>query len=130
MRLARRYDALIIADDVYDFLQWPSDPSVAEENFNGETALLPRIVDIDRYIDGGPIDEWGNAFSNGSFSKLIGPGMRVGWAEGTEKFSYGLSQAYVVHIFLHISKNVLVWLTKEYLEDHRGLAVPPHNSHQ
>ncbi|OKL64366.1 hypothetical protein UA08_01085 [Talaromyces atroroseus] len=92
VRLARRFDALIIADDVYDFLQWPSDPSVPEQEYDSETALLPRIVDIDGYLDGGPIDEWGNAMSNGSFSKLIGPGMRVGWVEGTEKFSYGISQ--------------------------------------
>jgi DNA-binding transcriptional MocR family regulator len=93
VRLARRFDALIVADDVYDFLQWPSDPSAAD--LDSETALLPRIVDVDGYLDGGPIDEWGNAMSNGSFSKLIGPGMRVGWVEGTEKFAYGISQAYV-----------------------------------
>jgi DNA-binding transcriptional MocR family regulator len=91
VRLARRFDALIIADDVYDFLQWPSDPDTPALK---ETASTPRIVDVDGYLDGGPIDEFGNAISNGSFSKLIGPGMRVGWAEGTTKFAYGLSQAY------------------------------------
>lgn len=90
IRLARRFDALVIADDVYDFLQWPTEPSNAE--IVGK-ASVPRLVDVDGYLDGGPIDEWGNAVSNGSFSKLIGPGMRVGWAEGTTKLAYGLSQA-------------------------------------
>ncbi|KKK18048.1 hypothetical protein ARAM_000742 [Aspergillus rambellii] len=91
VRLAREFDALIISDDVYDFLQWPSDDLQTPLPMNSK-ALLPRVVDIDRYLDGGPQDEWGNAVSNGSFSKLIGPGMRTGWAEGTEKLAYGISQ--------------------------------------
>ncbi|KAJ5515088.1 Pyridoxal phosphate-dependent transferase major region subdomain 1 [Penicillium fimorum] len=89
VRLARQYDALIITDDVYDFLQWS--PEEGEKNF-GDRACVPRIVDVDRYLDGGPQDEWGHALSNGSFSKLIGPGARTGWAEASEKVAYGLSQ--------------------------------------
>lgn len=92
VRSARDFDALIIADDVYDRLQWPADGS--------ETALtkayLPRLVDIDSTLDGGTersgADGFGNAMSNGSFSKLIAPGLRLGWAEGTPKFAYGVSQ--------------------------------------
>ncbi|KAI9935070.1 hypothetical protein MW887_000691 [Aspergillus wentii] len=80
IRVARKYDALVICDDVYDFLHW-SGPR------------LPRLVDIDRTLDSGPADRFGNVVSNGSFSKLIGPGCRVGWAEGMEDFVYGLSQA-------------------------------------
>ncbi|KAL1982413.1 hypothetical protein VTN96DRAFT_1318 [Rasamsonia emersonii] len=90
VRLARRYDALIVSDDVYDFLQWSSRPETVLPN--PEKAFIPRLVDIDRYLDGGPIDGWGNTVSNGSFSKLIAPGVRTGWAEGTERFVYGLSQ--------------------------------------
>lgn len=92
VRLARRYDALIVTDDVYDFLQWPSAPGSAIGH--PDKAYLPRVVDVDRYLDGGPKDEWGNAVSNGSFSKLLGPGVRTGWAEGTAKFANGLSQTY------------------------------------
>ncbi|KAI9932052.1 hypothetical protein AWENTII_010373 [Aspergillus wentii] len=91
VRLAREFDALIVTDDVYDLLQWSSDP-------NGTLAqpdqrCAPRLVDVDRYLDGGPQHEFGNAVSNGSFSKLIGPGLRTGWAEGTPKLAYGVSQA-------------------------------------
>lgn len=88
VRLARNYDALVLTDDVYDFLQWPSVP----ERPLPEHACLPRLVDIDRYLDGGPVDEWGHTMSNGSFSKIIGPGVRTGWAEASDKVAYGLSQ--------------------------------------
>lgn len=101
VRLARRFDALIITDDVYDFLQWPSHPATPDIN---DKASIPRIVDVDGYLDGGPIDEFGNSMSNGSFSKLIGPGMRVGWAEATARLAYGLSQTYVLLIcFIEIA---------------------------
>ncbi|KAI9042982.1 aminotransferase-like domain-containing protein [Aspergillus affinis] len=91
VRLAREFDALIITDDVYDFLQWSSDPK--KSLAHPDKARLPRIVDVDRYLDGGPQDDFGNAVSNGSFSKLIGPGTRTGWAESTEKVAWGISQA-------------------------------------
>ncbi|KAF1831674.1 PLP-dependent transferase [Decorospora gaudefroyi] len=94
VRLAREYDALIITDDVYDFLQWPS--SLSPSTLSIETAGLPRIVDVDRYLDGGAerhgADGFGNAASNGSFSKIFGPGLRTGWLEGTPKLAYGVSQ--------------------------------------
>ena len=89
--LARQFDALIIADDVYDFLHWPAEPSDAAPH-----QILPRLVDIDREINGGTqrhgADGFGNACSNGSFSKIAGPGVRCGWLEGSEKFAYGVSQ--------------------------------------
>jgi DNA-binding transcriptional MocR family regulator len=121
VRLARKYDALLIADDVYDFVYWKSYASVSENaslphyplssslsassssssssyssSISGSpaefTSLMPRLVDIDATLDGGPIDNFGNCVSNGSFSKIVGPGCRVGWAEGTPAFIYGLSQ--------------------------------------
>jgi DNA-binding transcriptional MocR family regulator len=94
VRVAREFDALIITDDVYDFLQWPSSRSPSTSSL--DKAILPRIVDIDRYIDGGAeragADGFGNAASNGSFSKICGPGLRTGWVEGTPKLAYGVSQ--------------------------------------
>ena len=93
VRLAREFDALIICDDVYDFLAWhiPSTSKLA----SGEAphhvkpilkAAVPRIVDVDRVIDGGSerhgSDGFGNVISNGTFSKICGPGVRTGWIEG------------------------------------------------
>jgi DNA-binding transcriptional MocR family regulator len=90
VQLARKYDALIITDDVYDFLQWPTSSSSTSTT---SKALLPRLVDIDRTLEPipGP-EDFGNAVSNGSFSKISGPGVRTGWSEATPKFTYGLSQ--------------------------------------
>ena len=94
VQIAREYDACIITDDVYDLLQWPADLSDPRSTI--EHARLPRIVDLDRSMDGGTeragADGFGNAVSNGSFSKIAGPGCRTGWAEGTKKFAWGVSQ--------------------------------------
>ncbi|KAL9627223.1 MAG: hypothetical protein Q9204_006721 [Flavoplaca sp. TL-2023a] len=97
VRIAREYDALVITDDVYDQLQWPSTQD-ANSSPNLEHALLPRLVDIDRWIDGGAerrgADGFGNVVSNASFSKIAAPGVRCGWAEGSESFILGLSKWY------------------------------------
>ncbi|CAN9186845.1 unnamed protein product [Alternaria alternata] len=89
IRLARKYDALVVTDDVYDVLRWPTDK---QSNLEDLGYVPPRLVDIDRVLEGGPKDEWGNAVSNGSFSKIIAPGVRVGWAEATPAFTLALSQ--------------------------------------
>ncbi|KAF5679212.1 aminotransferase [Fusarium heterosporum] len=89
VRLAREFDALVITDDVYDVLRWPE---IEGEDQDKLGTIPPRIVDVDRMLDGGPKDEWGNAASNGSFSKIIAPGVRTGWVEGTPKFVLSLSE--------------------------------------
>jgi DNA-binding transcriptional MocR family regulator len=88
LALARKYDILIISDDVYDFLRWS-----AEEPKSSLVKLAPippRIVDLDRATCGA--DGWGNNISNGSFSKIVAPGVRVGWAEASSKMIFRLSQ--------------------------------------
>ena len=90
IRLARKYDALVVTDDVYDMLQWSSDPEEGRGSL--DRAVLPRMVDVDRDLDGGPIDEIGNAVSNGSFSKIVAPGCRTGWAEAMPALAFGISQ--------------------------------------
>jgi DNA-binding transcriptional MocR family regulator len=106
VRLAREFDALVVCDDVYDFLQWPSSAKKKSDLAALRSAHLPRVVDIDRELDGGverkDADGFGNVCSNGSFAKIVGPGVRVGWVEGSERFAYGVSQTYVI-----VSVNVL-----------------------
>ncbi|KAK5269361.1 Valine--pyruvate aminotransferase [Exophiala xenobiotica] len=81
---ARVHDALIITDDVYDMLHW--NPS-----FPGK-AVMPRLVDIDHAFGGGVASDFGHVVSNGTFSKLLGPGLRTGWTESTAQFARGLSR--------------------------------------
>lgn len=87
VELARQHDALIISDDVYDFLSWPEDASASLER---TPRVPPRLVDIDRATPG--YTEWGNTLSNGSFSKIIGPGVRVGWADCSPAFARELAE--------------------------------------
>ncbi|KAL8407985.1 hypothetical protein RB594_006693 [Gaeumannomyces avenae] len=114
VRLAREHDALVVCDDVYDFLQWPvltttttttaaAAAAAAAAGSGPESLLLPRqrppprLVDVDRALAAelGPgrhdAGGFGHAVSNGSFSKMVAPGVRTGWAEGTPAFITGLA---------------------------------------
>ncbi|UPL03120.1 hypothetical protein LCI18_014054 [Fusarium solani-melongenae] len=81
VRLARMHDALIITDDVYDMLRWPKEP---ELSLGDMAPPPPRLVDVDREMHG--TSHFGNTVSNGSFSKIVAPGLRVGWLEATPAF--------------------------------------------
>lgn len=103
--LAREKDALIITDDCYDFLSWTAETRekgtalrIGDAHHSASSAPPPppRLVDIDHSLAGGDL-EWGHAVSNGSFSKVIGPGMRCGWAEGKPAFISRLNQVFVSH---------------------------------
>ncbi|KAG9251837.1 pyridoxal phosphate-dependent transferase [Emericellopsis atlantica] len=86
VKLARKYDALLISDDVYDFLQWPLSRS-SPLDWTSEMRL-PRLADIDRELG---VEGFGNAVSNGSFSKIAAPGLRTGWIEASPAFATGMS---------------------------------------
>lgn len=113
VRLARDFDVLLVTDDVYDVLRWspgrrPAGGDEADdcqydlfccdgeeegEDANSDQRLLPlppRLVDIDRLLPGQ--SPFGNAVSNGSFSKIVAPGTRVGWMEGSPDFVAALTR--------------------------------------
>ncbi|KAJ3577408.1 hypothetical protein NPX13_g3157 [Xylaria arbuscula] len=100
VRVARKFDALVISDDVYDFLQWritgnQGSSSTQEVDLSESAEMrLPRLCDIDLALGPSPDDpqRFGHAVSNGSFSKIVGPGMRTGWLEGSRAFANGLAQ--------------------------------------
>ncbi|KAF8544978.1 pyridoxal phosphate-dependent transferase [Trichophaea hybrida] len=68
--IAREWDILVITDDVYDLLG----------NDDQKEPLYPRLVTLDAGTLQNPISTC-NTLSNCSFSKLVGPGIRVGWLE-------------------------------------------------
>lgn len=99
VQLARQYDCLVICDDVYDFLQWPVSNTGIPTSTPAPLPIirpLARLSDIDFSLGPSthdPKGTWfGHAISNGSFSKIIAPGMRTGWVEGTRDFAFGLAQ--------------------------------------
>lgn len=105
VRLAREKDALLVTDDCYDFLSWSVETRGETgrlSNGTSETGLTPtpppRLVDVDSSLPGGDL-VWGNAVSNGSFSKVVGPGMRCGWAEATPTFIVRLNRVSVWPLF-------------------------------
>lgn len=84
VNLARAHNALIVSDDIYDMLQWPS----AANDLTSPlplpfTSPLPRLIDIDRDLPTHPSDPYGfrHSLSNGSFSKIVAPGVRTGWVD-------------------------------------------------
>lgn len=95
VKLARRYDALIISDDVYEMLQWPLSAPVTSDR--PCEMRLPRLCDIDRALplcDGdGDGRGFGNTVSNASFTKIAGPSVRTGWAEASPALIAGIAHA-------------------------------------
>jgi DNA-binding transcriptional MocR family regulator len=91
--LARKHNALVICDDVYDFLQWPTSGEPSRGVLPPESRI-PRLCDIDMSLGPSKNDpgKFGYAISNGSFSKIVAPGVRTGWVEGTPAFAHGLAQ--------------------------------------
>ncbi|GME86090.1 unnamed protein product [Ambrosiozyma monospora] len=81
IQLARKYNILIISDDVYDLL-----------DFRDTNKRYERLVHLDREsLPEG--EEYGNVISNATFSKLLGPGLRAGYQEtATPKLAHLLSQ--------------------------------------
>ncbi|CAO3591432.1 unnamed protein product [Absidia cylindrospora] len=90
VQLARKYNVLVVCDDVYDILTFAGQDAtkVHINTDNIQTSSPPppppppkRVVAYDLELDSAhPV-----VISNGSFSKLLAPGCRVGWLECHEK---------------------------------------------
>ncbi|KAI7859621.1 pyridoxal phosphate-dependent transferase [Circinella umbellata] len=79
VKLAKQYNVLIICDDVYDLLTYQG--------------IAPkRVVAYDLESNSKPV-----VISNCSFSKILAPGMRVGWVEAHETLvkRLGLSGSFI-----------------------------------
>ncbi|KZT71215.1 L-tyrosine:2-oxoglutarate aminotransferase [Daedalea quercina L-15889] len=69
--LAQRFDLIIVEDDPYYFLQFPSSSS------GTDTTYAPSFVSMD--VDG-------RVVRVDSFSKVVAPGMRLGWITSNAQF--------------------------------------------
>ena len=74
---ARAHNLLVVADDVYELLHYASSPEPP-----------PRLVSYD--LDG---KGSGNVLGNGTFSKIMSPGVRCGWVEAHPSLINRLSNA-------------------------------------
>ncbi|KAL3928197.1 MAG: hypothetical protein SGPRY_002492, partial [Prymnesium sp.] len=70
VRLVREHQLLVLSDDVYELLHFSASSDSGPHP--------PRLVAFD-HEEGG-----GHVISNGSFSKVLGPGVRCGWIEARE----------------------------------------------
>ncbi|CAG5122413.1 unnamed protein product [Candidula unifasciata] len=69
IQMARRHDVLIVAEDVYNLLY-----------FTDTSSAPPRLISFDKKTD--PDYGRGHVISNGTFSKIFAPSLRLGWIEG------------------------------------------------
>lgn len=67
IKISREFELLVTTEDVYNMLTYTED------------GIPPkRLYAFDRMED---LDYRGNVISNGTFSKILSPGCRVGWME-------------------------------------------------
>lgn len=64
--IARKHQLLVVTDDVYDLISYP-----------GMAAPPKRVISYDLRAKNGK----GCVISNGTFSKILSPGVRTGWIE-------------------------------------------------
>jgi DNA-binding transcriptional MocR family regulator len=83
LELARKYNMLLITDDVYDLLTY--DVSV-------ETCPS-RLVTLDSPLS--TKEGFGNTISNCSFSKLLAPGLRFGFIQARKALVHELSTQFI-----------------------------------
>lgn len=81
--IAREFELLVVAEDVYNMLTYDAG-SVAPK----------RLLAFDRMSDA---DYKGNVISNGTFSKILSPGARLGWLELPPRCMRLVSRSGIMH---------------------------------
>ncbi|CAL1533575.1 unnamed protein product [Lymnaea stagnalis] len=75
IQLARKHNILLIAEDIYNLIHFD------------ESGLAPqRLLHYDNTSD--PDYGGGHVLSNGTFSKIFAPSIRLGWIEGPEQLLF------------------------------------------
>lgn len=80
VEVVRKLDMVVVCDDVYNLLYYGNDENPPARLFSYDD---PR----DENYKGG------NIISNGSFSKILAPGFRVGWLEAPQRIVTKLKQS-------------------------------------
>ena len=88
IQLSRKFNVLVVCDDVYNLLHYENESIPS----SGPPKRLVSYDNKDDHDYGG-----GHVISNGSFSKILAPGFRVGWIESSETIVQKLVQCGMVH---------------------------------
>lgn len=103
MELARKHDALVLADDVYNVMSWiPAS--------DGSSSFASPPQRLYAYDDKTDADYKGNVVSNGTFSKFMGPGLRLGWWEAPRRLHVALKQrqVYLLHAWALFDTRIII----------------------
>nr|CAD7430154.1 unnamed protein product [Timema monikensis] len=91
VRVARKLDLAVVRDDVYNLLYY------------GDSDSPPRrLFSYDRGTEG---FRGGHVISNGTFSKIMAPGVRVGWLEVAPRLALVLRNSYELFLRSGILKS-------------------------
>ena len=91
--LARAHNLLVVSDDVYELLHYPASAAPAAPA-DIRPRPPPRLVSYD--LGDGAAGCGGHVLSNGTFSKIMSPGVRCGWIEAHPALIRMLSNAAIV----------------------------------
>nr|XP_018667032.1 uncharacterized protein YER152C [Ciona intestinalis] len=91
IELAREHNLLIICDDVYNILNYSLDTNDSKRKFEFSPQ---RLFAYDNPSDP---EYKGNVVSNGSFAKIIAPGLRMGWYEAPAHVIASLKISYIAN---------------------------------
>ncbi|KAH3718541.1 uncharacterized protein LOC127856015 [Dreissena polymorpha] len=104
IRLARKHDVLLFTEDIYNMLHYDDSP-----------VCPPRLMSYDNHMDE---DFQGHVLSNCTFSKILAPGLRLGWIEAPPRIMKYLEKsatAWSGGAFNHYTSKVIASALKEGL---------------